>query len=90
MEQSNQNIDEWVARVQKTLSSKELLKILEEFRKYDWHDLERQKVSHTYMKVLDVILNSPEEKALRKQAEEAAAAASSSSANDGPVWYEKM
>ena len=90
MVQSNQNIDEWVARVQKTRSSKELLKILEEFRKYDWHDLERQKVSHTYMKVLDVILNSPEEKALRKQAEEAAAAASSSSANDGPVWYEKM
>jgi hypothetical protein len=92
MAQSNDNVDVWVARIQKTRSSKELLKILEEFRKFEWHDLERQKVSHTYMKVLDVILNSPEEKALRKEAEAAAAAAaaSSGSANDGPVWYEKM
>lgn len=92
MAESNDNIDVWVGRIQKTRSSKELIKILEEFRKFDWHDLERQKVSHTYMKVLDVILNSPEEKALRKKEAEAAAAAAASagSANDGPVWYEKM
>ena len=91
MAQSNDDVDVWVTRIQKTRSSKELRKILEDFRKFDWHDLERQKVSHAYMKVLDVIFNTPEEKALRKQAEEAAAAAASSgSANDGPVWYEKM
>lgn len=91
MATSDQIVDEWVTRIQKTRSSKDLIKILEDFRKYDWHELERQKVSHAYMRVLDVILNSPEEKALRKKEEAAAAAAADSGpANDGPVWYEKM
>jgi hypothetical protein len=44
--------------------------------------VERQKVSHTYMRVLDVILKSAGDD-LKK-------AETTSSANDGPVWYEKM
>lgn len=76
------NIDEWVGRIQKTRDPKQLLQLLEQFRQLEWTDAERQKCSHTYMRVLDVILKSSAD-ALRKP-EEAPAG------NDGPVWYEKM
>lgn len=84
------SLEDYVQKILKTKSATELLKILAEFRKGDWNDIERQKVSHTYMRVLDNIMkNSPDEV---KNAAAAAAAASSSAApaNDGPVWYEKM
>ena len=60
-------IDEWVLRIQKTKTSKDLLKLLEQFRKIDWTDADRQKVSHTYMKMLDVILSSSAEKLLKAE-----------------------
>ncbi len=81
-EAAAKSIDEWVSRIQKTRSSKDLLRLLEQFRKLEWTDAERQKVSHTYMRVLDVILKSSAE--TLKQAEAAG------TGNDGPVWYEKM
>lgn len=77
------DIELWLARIQKTRSAKELLLILEQFRKLEWTDLERQRISHTYMKVLDTILKSSSE-SLKKAGDAAAAG------NDGPVWYEKM
>lgn len=88
MADSKLDIDSWVARIQKTRSGTELLRILAEFRKHEWTDLERQKVSHTYMKVLETILSSSGEQL--KKAQEAATAAANASGNDGPVWYEKM
>ncbi len=82
MAETKASVDDWVTKIQQTRNGRELLKILEQFRKLDWTDQERQKVSHTYMKVLDVILKSSQD--TLKKAEE------TSSANDGPVWYEKM
>ncbi|MBX9685892.1 MAG: hypothetical protein K2X27_04265 [Candidatus Obscuribacterales bacterium] len=82
MSQSNISLDDWVSRIQKIRSSKELLRALAEFRKHDWTDVERQRVSHTYMRVLDVMVQSS--KTTLEKPEE------SSNANDGPVWYEKM
>lgn len=79
---ANQNLDEWVSRIQKTRSGEELVKILEQFRKLEWTELERQRVSHAYMRVLEVILKSQPD-AGRKVVMDAPA-------NDGPVWYEKM
>lgn len=79
---AKETIDDWVVRIQKTRSSRELLKLLEQFRKHDWTDQERQKVSHTYMRVLDVILKSPSEQIKKEEVQPAG--------NDGPVWYEKM
>jgi hypothetical protein len=76
------SVDEWVARIQKTRSSKELLELLNKFRKLEWTDQERQKISHTYIKVVDIILKSPAESS-QTQAED-------TGGNDGPVWYEKM
>lgn len=75
-------VDEWVTRIQRTRSSSDLLKLLAEFRKHEWTDLERQKVSHTYMRVLETILKNSGDHL--KKAQDA------SSGNDGPVWYEKM
>ncbi len=82
MAESTDAVEEWVTRIQKTRKSRDLLKMLQEFRKGDWTDLERQKVSHTYMRVLDVILKDKSQ-IIEKPAEVAPA-------NDGPVWYEKM
>lgn len=76
------NIDEWVTRIQKTRSARDLLVLLAEFRTLEWTDLERQKVSHTYMKVLETILKASSEN-LKKKGQASAGA-------DGPVWYEKM
>lgn len=82
MAETKTSVDEWVTRIQKTRNGRDLLKLLEQFRKFDWTDQERQKISHTYMRVLDVILKSSAD--TLKKAEEASAG------NDGPVWYEKM
>ncbi len=83
MVETKDAIDDWVAKIQKTRSSRDLLKMLQEFRNLDWTDLERQKVSHAYIRVLDVILKDSTQ-AILKPAEEIPAG------NDGPVWYEKM
>lgn len=82
MAETKVSVDEWVLRIQQTRSSVDLLKLLEQFRKYDWTDIERQKISHTYMRVLDGILKGAGENL--KSAKKAAAG------NEGPVWYEKM
>lgn len=82
MTETTPSVDEWVKRIQKTRNSRDLLRLLDEFRKFDWTEVERQRVSHTYMRVLDVILKSSAE--TLKNAEVAAAG------NEGPVWYEKM
>lgn len=83
-EEAAVGIDEWVLRVQKTRNTKDLLRLLEQFRKGDWTAQERQLVSHTYMKVLESITKNSAD-SLRKPAETQA-----SGGNDGPVWYEKM
>jgi len=82
MSEAAKSVDEWVTRIQKTRSSRDLLRLLAEFRKFEWTDVERQRISHTYMRVLDVILKTAGDDLKKAEA--------TSSANDGPVWYEKM
>ncbi len=82
MAETKDAVEEWVARIQKTRKSRELLQILKDFRKGDWTDIERQRVSHTYMRVLDVILKDKAQ--IISKPEEP------TPGNDGPVWYEKM
>lgn len=86
MVETQLKLDDYVVKIQKTKTSAALLKILAEFRKGDWTDAERQKVSHTYMRVLESIMkNSPDEVKAAS-----APAPAPAPANDGPVWYEKM
>ena len=79
-------VDDYVQKILKTKTSADLLKILATFRKSrDWSDVERQKVSHSYMRVLDSIMKSSPDEVKATQAP-----APSGPVNDGPVWYEKM
>ena len=81
MVETKLSLDEYIARILKIRKADELLKVLDEFRRGDWTDIERQKVAHTYMRVLD---SMPKAMAETAQKQEAAPV------DDGPVWYEKM
>ncbi|MBX9568692.1 MAG: hypothetical protein K2X77_07345 [Candidatus Obscuribacterales bacterium] len=84
MVETQLKLDDYVQKILKTKTSADLLKILADFRKGEWTDAERQKVSHTYMRVLENIMKaSPDEV-------KASTAPTPAPANDGPVWYEKM
>lgn len=83
----NSDINIWLARVKQAQTRKDVFKILDEFRKQTWTDVQCQTMSHYYMRIIDLM--PPE---VNDESEDAAAAAAGTAggANDGPVWYEKM
>ncbi len=71
----------WFTRVQKGASVKEVLEILDEFRRLDWSDNDRAAMAKVYLRVLEKVSSAtPAEGASSELAE----------TSDGPVWYEKM
>lgn len=87
MANTEATVDDYVLRIQKTRNAQDLLKLLAQFRQGEWTDLERQKVSHTYMRMLNTILKASAA-SIKKTVDPPADAGAP--ANDGPVWYEKM
>ncbi len=81
MVETKLSLDEYLTRILKIRKADELLKVLDEFRRGDWTDLERQKVAHTYMRVLDSMPKAMVETAQKPE---------QAPVDDGPVWYEKM
>ena len=75
------SLDSWIERIRAVGSVDNLWALLDEFRRDDWTDTERAKMSHAYMQKLASIL-----RASGTSGKKAAQVA----ANDGPVWYEKM
>ena len=82
MAETKPSVEDWIRRIQKTRKSNELLQLLDQFRVQEWTDSELQKVSHTYMRVLDVILKSSTDGIVPMEMDAVG--------NSGPVWYEKM
>jgi hypothetical protein len=78
---ATQNFEDWLKKVQAAASGEAIFKLLADFRKLDWTDEERARMSKVYMRALQ---------------RSGAATASSAKAMDeddgpdGPVWYEKM
>ena len=80
---ANLNLHDWLERISKAGSRKEIYKILEEFRPLTWTDNERSTMARHYMKVID---NMPQEEEDDTTGDDTQA----KQGDDGPVWYEKM
>jgi hypothetical protein len=74
------DLQQWIARVQKAKSAKEVYSVLDEFRPGPWNEDERAKMAKAYIRVLERVGAPPPEVAVEEEAD----------GNDGPVWYEKM
>lgn len=78
---ATQNIEDWLKKVQSATSGDTIFKLLADFRKLDWTDEERARMSKVYMRMLQktgvTTVNT-------------ANAAEEDEGPDGPVWYEKM
>jgi hypothetical protein len=57
----NKDLNIWLARVKQATTRKDLFRILDQFRKFEWTDVQCQTMSHLYMRMLDLM--PPEEDA---------------------------
>lgn len=74
-------LEDWLNKVQAARSRQEIFKILDEFRKLAWTDVERSSMSKLYMRVLDTMADEPNPSDQSQ---------TSSGTGDEEVWYEKM
>ena len=57
----NKDLNIWLARVKQAKTRKDVFRILDEFRKFEWTDVQCQTMSHLYMRMIDLM--PPEEDA---------------------------
>ncbi len=76
-------LEDWLNKVQAARTRQEIFKILDEFRKLAWTDVERSSMSKLYMRVLDTLADDPSDTTQPQTP-------SASSGGDEEVWYEKM
>lgn len=74
-------LEDWLNKVQAARSRQEIFKILDEFRKLAWTDVERAAMGKLYIRALD---NMDEEDTTSTSEDQQA------SSGDEEVWYEKM
>ena len=55
----NKDLNIWLARVKQAKTRKDVFRILDEFRKFEWTDVQCQTMSHLYMRMIDLM--PPEE-----------------------------
>lgn len=75
-----QKLEDWLNKVQAARSRQEIFKVLDEFRKLAWTDVERASMSKLYMRALDNFSDDPSGTTEDQQA----------ASGDEEVWYEKM
>lgn len=80
MAEKTTDLQQWIARIQKAGSAKEVFATLNEFRPGPWTDEERAKMAKAYMRVLERVGRVAVEETIDDAKD----------GNDGPVWYEKM
>ncbi len=55
----NKDLNIWLARIKQAKTRKDVFRILDEFRKFEWNDVQCQTMSHLYMRMIDLM--PPEE-----------------------------
>ncbi|MBA3855402.1 MAG: hypothetical protein C0507_00710 [Cyanobacteria bacterium PR.3.49] len=55
----NSDLNIWLARVKQAQTRKDVFRILDEFRKHEWTDVQCQTMSHLYIRLIDLM--PPEE-----------------------------
>jgi len=51
----NSDLNIWLARVKQAKTRKDVFKILDEFRKFTWTDVQCQTMSHLYIRMIDLM-----------------------------------
>ena len=51
----NKDLNIWLARVKQVKTRKDVFRILDEFRKFEWTDVQCQTMSHLYMRMIDLM-----------------------------------
>lgn len=74
-------LEDWLNKVQAACTRQEIFKILDEFRKLAWTDVERASMAKLYIRALD---NLVDDTAATSEDQPTA------SSGDEEVWYEKM
>lgn len=80
--QNTLNLSEWLDRVSRASTRKQVFEILNEFRTLSWSDEECSQMAKHYIRLVS---NMTEE-----DSSGGAAGAQEENEADGPVWYEKM
>lgn len=62
----NKDLNIWLARVKQAKTRKEIFRILDEFRKQEWTDVQCQTMSHLYIRMIDLM--APEEEDIPAEA----------------------
>ncbi len=81
------NLNDWMMRISRAKTRKEMFSILDEFRVLEWSDEERAMVAKHYIRLVDKVdsgysASDADDASTKPQNADAGA--------DGPVWYEKM
>lgn len=80
----NKDLNIWLARVKQAKTRKEVFRILDEFRKQEWTDVQCQTMSHLYIRMIDLMPpeedDTPAEVAAAKVADDTAAGAAAPAA----------
>ena len=51
----NSDLNVWLARVKQAQTRKDVFRILDEFRKLEWTDVQCQTMSHLYIRMIDLM-----------------------------------
>ena len=57
----NKDLNIWLARVKQAKTRKDIFRILDEFRKFEWTDVQCQTISHLYIRMIDLMPPEEEE-----------------------------
>jgi|GEM_PF-668982 len=79
----NKDLNIWLARVKQAKTRKEVFRILDEFRKHEWTDVQCQTMSHLYIRLVDLM--PPEEDDAPPEEAPAAAADDTKSGASAPA-----
>ena len=77
---SGLSLTDWLSRISDAKQAKDVLTVLEEFRKQNFSDEDRSKMAKHYVRILERLGGFPDTSAAQVEDE----------GPDGPVWYEKM
>jgi hypothetical protein len=77
-------LHDWLARVSKAGTRKEIFAVLDQFRKSSWTDEECAQMSKHYIRMIELVKPDPSDSDTAGDASQVQEGA------DGPVWYEKM
>jgi len=77
-----QKLEDWLNKVQAARTRQEIFKILDEFRKLAWTDVERASMGRLYIRALDNMADNDTSNSSDNQ--------TTASGGDEEVWYEKM